>query len=66
MLFAHIGLGLTAVRQRRLARGIASLERAIAICRDLARPLYVHCAVPPLAVAYALSGHPVEAVGLLE
>jgi tetratricopeptide (TPR) repeat protein len=66
VLFAHIGLGLTAVRQRRLARGIASLERAIAICRDLALPLYVHYAVPPLAVAYALSGHPIEAVGLLE
>ena len=41
-------------------------KRAIAICRDLALPLYVHYAVPLLAVAYALSGCPVEAVGLLE
>ncbi len=66
VLVAHLGLGLSAVRQGRLGRGMSSLERALAICRDLDLPLYVHYVAPPLALAYALSGRPREAVNLLE
>jgi tetratricopeptide (TPR) repeat protein len=66
VLIAQYGLGLTAVRQGRLARGIASLEQALAICRDLGLSFYVHYVAPPLALAYAFSGRPGEAVDLLE
>jgi tetratricopeptide (TPR) repeat protein len=66
VLIAHLGVGLTAVRQGRVARGISSLERALRICRDLGLVMYIHYVAPPLAVAYTLSGRLAEAVPLLE
>ncbi len=64
LIIANYGAGWLALRQGRLPHAIATLERAVAVCREADIPLLFNYPLAPLGAAYALTGRLTEALEL--
>ena len=65
LMIAHYGLGLLALRQGDLPRGLPLLERAVSICQDADLPGFFPRIAAVLGAAYTLAGRVADAVSFL-
>src|SRR5919108_742454 len=65
LMFASWAVGLLALRQGDLPRGLPLLERAVGLCRDTDLPTWFPWMAGALGAAYTLAGRVADAVPLL-
>jgi class 3 adenylate cyclase/tetratricopeptide (TPR) repeat protein len=65
LMIAYYGLGLLALRQGGLHRGLPLLERAVSICHDADLPGFFPRTASALGAGYTLEGRVADAVALL-
>ena len=65
LMLAYYGVGLLALRQGDLPRGLPLLERAVSICQDADLPGFFPRIASALGAGYTLDGRVADAVSLL-
>ena len=65
LMLAYYGVGLLALRQGDLPRGLPLLERAVGICQDADLPGFFPRIASALGAGYTLDGRVADAVSLL-
>jgi transcriptional regulator with AAA-type ATPase domain/tetratricopeptide (TPR) repeat protein len=66
LIFASCGLGTLHLLKGDVGPAIATLERALSLCRTLHLPIALPLIAGPLGAAYALAGRTGDAIALLE